>query len=43
LLEKKPSPWGGNYEYYHANSIQVIPENTLGSEDERFQKGNILI
>lgn len=40
---KEKSPWGGNYDYYHANSIQIIPENKSGKKDKRFQKGNIII
>lgn len=38
----KPGPFGGDYNYYHLNSIQALPENPLG-EDKRFQKGNWLI
>ena len=40
---KDPTPWGGNYDYYRMNSLQVIPENKLGKKDKRFQKGNWLI
>ncbi len=40
---KDKSPWGGNYDYYHINSIQIIPENILGKKDKRFQKDNYLI
>ena len=35
--------WGGHYDYYHLNSIQVLPENPIGRKDKRFQKGNWLI
>jgi hypothetical protein len=31
------------YEYYHLNSIQVLPETAFGMKDKRFQKGNWLI
>ncbi|MCA9496855.1 MAG: aryl-sulfate sulfotransferase [Nanoarchaeota archaeon] len=40
---KEKSPWGGNYDYYHANSIQIIPKNKSGINDKRFQEGNIII
>jgi hypothetical protein len=40
---KDASPWGGNYDYYRLNSLQIIPENALGKNDKRFQKGNWLI
>ncbi len=40
---KERSPWGGNYDYYRLNSLQVIPENDLGKKDKRFQGGNWLI
>jgi hypothetical protein len=47
LLEKAKrkdtTPWGGNYDYYRLNSLQIIPENKLGKKDKRFQKGNWLI
>jgi hypothetical protein len=31
------------YDYYHLNSIQVLPDTALGLKDGRFQKGNWLI
>lgn len=37
------SPFGGDYDYYHLNSIQVLLENPFGKKDKRFQKGNWLI
>jgi hypothetical protein len=40
---KDKTPWGGNYDYYRLNSLQIIPENKLGKKDKRFQKGNWLI
>jgi hypothetical protein len=40
---KDTTPWGGNYDYYRLNSIQIIPENELGKKDKRFQEGNWLI
>ena len=42
IVKKKPqTPWGGNYDYYRFNSLQVIPKNKL--EDKRFREGNILV
>jgi len=37
------SIWGGHYDYYHANYINLIPQNTLSSEYEAFQKGNWIL
>ncbi len=34
---------GGEFDYYHINSIQVIPENDLEKKDKRFKKGNWLV
>jgi hypothetical protein len=31
------------YDYYHLNSVKLLPENPLGKSDQRFQKGNLLI
>ncbi len=39
----KKSPFGGDYDYYHLNSIQPLPETPLGNADRRFQTGNLLI
>lgn len=33
----------GDYDYYHMNSIQILPATPIGKEDKRFQKGNWLI
>lgn len=40
---KRKTPWGGHYDYYRLNAIQVLPENPLGKIDRRFQVGNWLI
>ena len=40
---KKSSTFGGDYDYYHTNSIQQLPETPLGKTDPRFQAGNILL
>jgi len=39
----RPSPFGGDHDYYHLNGIQVLPENPLGLADPRFQSGNLLV
>lgn len=31
------------YDYYHLNTVKVLPENPYGQSDKRFQSGNILI
>jgi len=42
IVKKKPvTPWGGNYDYYRFNALQIIPKNNL--KDKRFQEGNILV
>lgn len=40
---KDASPWGGHYDYYRINSIQVLPSTELGRQDSRFRAGNWLI
>jgi len=31
------------YDYYHLNTIEVLPKTALGMRDARFQQGNLLI
>jgi len=31
------------YDYYHINSVQELPENSLDQTDSRFQQGNMLL
>ena len=31
------------FEYYHLNSIELLPETPLGARDERFRAGNLLL
>ncbi len=31
------------YEYYHLNSIHLVPDTQLGRKDDRFKKGNYII
>lgn len=31
------------YEYYHLNTVEVLPDSPLGKRDKRFQAGNILL
>lgn len=31
------------YDYYHVNSVQVLPDTELGRRDPRFRKGNWLV
>jgi len=40
---KKVSPWGGEYDYYRLNSIDVLGDTPLGRLDPRFRRGNWLI
>ena len=32
-----------NFDYYHLNSVEVLPDTPLGRRDSRFRAGNILI
>ena len=40
---KKESPWGGHYDYYRLNAIDVLGDTPLGRSDRRFRRGNWLI
>jgi hypothetical protein len=40
---KEKTPWGGHYDYYRLNALQVLPDTELGSRDKRFQAGNWLV
>jgi hypothetical protein len=41
-LKPKPTTiWGGNFDYYRINSIQVLPKNSNDS-DPRFKEGNLM-
>jgi hypothetical protein len=31
------------YDYYHVNSVKLLPDNPFAKTDSRFQKGNLLI
>ena len=43
-LEKPPKEASPKkYDYYHLNTVKVLPENPYGRSDKRFQTGNILI
>lgn len=43
--KKDPTLYDKNktFDYYHLNSIQALPDTSLGLKDKRFQKGNWLI
>ena len=40
---KEKTVWGGNYDYYRLNSIQVLPAAAPGQKDRRFKAGNWLV
>jgi len=40
---KDKSVWGGNYDYYHLNSLSIIPDNALKDKHPAFRPGNWLI
>ncbi len=37
------SIWGGNYDYYHLNSIALVPQNQLQDVHPAFTPGNLII
>lgn len=41
--KEKTSIWGGDYDYYHANSITIIPPNALQGTHPAFNPGNLMI
>jgi hypothetical protein len=50
LLDTPPPPASDplegrqeGFEYYHLNSIQLLPATPLGREDRRFEEGNLLV
>ena len=43
-LDTPPSePVEGRHDYYHLNSVEVLPPTPLGEEDRRFRAGNLLV
>ena len=40
---KNTSIWGGNYDYYHLNSIALVPNNSLQGAHPAFNEGNWII
>jgi hypothetical protein len=41
--KKNTSIWGGNYDYYHLNSISLVPNNSLQGVHPAFNPGNWII
>jgi outer membrane protein assembly factor BamB len=42
MKEKNPQR-NETYDYYHLNTIELLPETPLGKKDSRFQEGNYLL
>lgn len=40
---KDKSIWGGNYDYYHLNSLSIIPKNSMEGKHPAFRPGNWLV
>ncbi len=40
---RDPSDPDEKYDYYHVNTVKLLPRTPLGLEDERFQEGNWLV
>jgi len=36
-------PGGQPYDYFHMNTVSLLPDNTLERDDDRFQEGNLLV
>ena len=36
-------PPKNSFDYYHLNTVEVLPETPLGQQDDRFRAGNILV
>ncbi len=43
LLEELCHDVAKREDYYHLNSVQVLPDNASGAKDSRFEKGNYLV
>lgn len=41
--KKEESIWGGNYDYYHLNSLSIVPNNSLQWAHPAFTPGNWII
>ena len=41
--KKNKSIWGGNYDYYHLNSLSILPNNSLQGNYSAFTPGNWMI
>jgi len=41
--KKNLSIWGANYDYYHMNSISIVPDNSKKNIHRAFSKGNWII
>jgi hypothetical protein len=39
MLGQEPA----TFDYFHVNTVNVLPENALGARDERFEAGNLLV
>ena len=42
LLAYNARPGQAIYDYFHANTLEILPENASGITDRRFRRGNIL-
>ncbi|MFH1384557.1 MAG: arylsulfotransferase family protein [Candidatus Omnitrophota bacterium] len=40
---KEKSIWGGHYDYYHLNSLSLVPQNRMEKKHPAFRPGNWLI
>jgi len=43
LYAGRPKTEGHGYDYFHLNTITVLPATPLGERDRRFQEGNLLV
>jgi hypothetical protein len=43
LYKERPEKKGHGYDYFHMNTITVLPPTALGERDRRFRAGNLLV
>jgi hypothetical protein len=43
MVQKELARRFGSFDYFHMNTISLLPENPMGYEDDRFAKGHLLV
>jgi hypothetical protein len=42
-MKRRLEPRGSSFDYFHMNTVSVLPATVLGERDSRFQQGNLLV